>query len=121
MPMKIDVQIHHDAELHRKLDGLRTVADRIIDQLGVIKQKEIEMSQSLDDLTVQVSKNTDVEASAVVLIQGIAQQLRDAGTDPAKLQALQTSLGTSAQALADAVAANTPAADPNAPPQGRRP
>ena len=53
--------------------------------------------------------NTDVEASAVTLIQGIAQQLADAGTDPAKLQALQTQLQTSAEALAAAVTANTPA------------
>lgn len=66
----------------------------------------------LDDLTLQVQKNSDVEASAVVLIQGIAQKLAEAiaSGDPAKISALQTQLATSADALAAAVAANTPAA-----------
>lgn len=65
------------------------------------------MSQSLDDLTTQVKKNTDVEAGAVVLIQGIAQKLADAQNDPVKLAALQSDLNASADALAAAVAANT--------------
>jgi len=70
------------------------------------------MAGELDALTAQVTKNTDVEASAVVLIQGIAQKLADAiaSGDPAKLTALQGQLSTSADALAAAVAANTPAA-----------
>jgi hypothetical protein len=67
---------------------------------------------ALDDLTAQVTKNEDVEASAVTLINGIAQRLKDAiaSNDPAKLTALQTSLSASADALAAAVVANTPAA-----------
>lgn len=64
----------------------------------------------LTALTTQVQENTSVEQSAVTLIQGIAAQLAAAGTDPAKLSALQSQLSTSATALAAAVAANTPAA-----------
>jgi hypothetical protein len=66
----------------------------------------------LDDLTVQVQKNADVEASAVVLIQGIAQKLADAiaAGNPAAITALQAQLSASADALAAAVVANTPAA-----------
>ena len=66
----------------------------------------------LDALTAQVTKNTDVEASAVVLIQGIAKQLQDAinSGDPAQIADLQSKLSTSADTLAAAVAANTPAA-----------
>lgn len=78
------------------------------------------MSQ-LDDqisaLTAQVKANTDVENSALVLIQGFSARLAAAiaaataaGATPAQLQAL-TDLGTtikaSDDALAAAVAANT--------------
>jgi len=61
----------------------------------------------LDDLTAQVKANADVEASAIVLIQGLADKLQNAGTDAGKLQALQSELRTSADALGAAVAANT--------------
>jgi len=64
----------------------------------------------LTALTAQVAENTTVEASAVTLIQGLAAALAAAGTDPVALGALQTQLKTSSDALAAAVAANTPAA-----------
>ncbi len=65
---------------------------------------------ALDDLTAQVAANTSVEDSAVTLINNIAAALAAAGTDPTKLAALQTQLKTSADALAAAITANTPAA-----------
>jgi hypothetical protein len=46
----------------------------------------------------------------VSLIQGLAQQVRDNADDPAELQALAGQLESSANALAQAVTANTPAA-----------
>ncbi len=67
------------------------------------------MGADLTALQAQVQTNTEVEASAVTLIQGIAQQLADAKTDPAAVQAIADQLNTSATALAAAVAANTPA------------
>jgi hypothetical protein len=73
------------------------------------------MSKQLDDLAAQVAATTAVEASALTLIKGLAAQLGDAGTDPAKLDELRTQLDASAQALAAAVAANTPAAPAPAP------
>lgn len=78
--------------------------ERKIDRLFSL---EVLMSKELDDLEAQVTKNEDVEKSAVVLIQGIAAQLAAAGTDPAKLKALSAGLQSSADALAAAVAANT--------------
>jgi hypothetical protein len=66
------------------------------------------MSKELDDLTAEVAQVTSVEASALALIQGLAAQLAAAGTDPAKLAALTSSLKASADALAQAVLANTP-------------
>jgi len=82
--------------------------DEILSIVKAIQQQGVVMSKELDDLAAQVSANTDVEASALALIQGLAAQLTAAGTDPAKLNALRSSLNSSAAALAAAVAANTP-------------
>ena len=60
-------------------------------------------------LTSQVAQNTQVEASAVTLIQGLAAQITANATDPAAIQALAAQLNTSAAALASAITANTPA------------
>lgn len=68
------------------------------------------MAGELDALTAQVSKNTDVTNSALTLIQGLKAALDAAGTDPVKLAALSAQLQQSDDALAAAVAANTPAA-----------
>ena len=67
------------------------------------------MSAEFDALVAQVTANTDVEASAVALIQGIAAQLANNPT-PAQVAALSTQLKSSADALAAAITANTPAA-----------
>ena len=64
----------------------------------------------LDQLIAQVEQNTQVEASAVTLIQGIAAQLEEFKTQPEAISALAANLQASAAALAAAVAANTPAA-----------
>jgi alanyl-tRNA synthetase len=75
----------------------------------LLKQEKILMS-ALDDLTEQVRQNTNVEQSAVTLIQGIAQKLQDAvsNNDSAALQQLAGQLSSSSAALAAAIAANTP-------------
>ena len=100
--------------LGRKEGELKALLQRTERGLGAIQDQltrmEKTMSQELDSLTVQVTRNTDVEASAVVLLKGLAQQIADLKTDPVKLQALSDNLKTSADALAEAVVANTPAA-----------
>lgn len=104
--MKLEIHhfIHHspDGEILQKLD-------RIMKMLERIQKKEETMSAQLDALTVQVQENTDVEASAVVLLQGLAAQIADLKADPVALQALADSLNVSADNLAAAVVANTPA------------
>lgn len=77
------------------------------------------MSAQLDALATQVAETNTVIGSAVTLIQGIAAQLAQVqaelaavGIDNARLNELATSLDTTEQALAAAVAANTPAAPP---------
>ena len=70
------------------------------------------MAGELDALTAQVAANTTIEGSALTLIQGLAAQLAAAiaAGNPAALTALETQLKTSADALAAAIATNTPAA-----------
>lgn len=86
--------------------------DRIESKLNQLLKQEAKEMSALDDLKAQVHKNTDLEESAVTLIQGIAQQLKDAiaAGDPAALTDLASQLDKSATDLATAIAANTPAA-----------
>jgi len=67
------------------------------------------MAGELDELEAAVTRNTEVDASAIELLTGLKARLDAAGTDPVKLKALSDALGSSTQALADAVVKNTPA------------
>lgn len=58
----------------------------------------------------EITENGDAIASAVALLGNLSQQIRDAGNDPAAIQALADQLDANTQALAQAVVANTPAA-----------
>lgn len=82
----------------------------LLDAVQQTREQLDKLMKELDDLSAQVQANDDVEASAVLLINGIAARIAAAGVDPAKLSALTTSLKASADSLAAAVAANTPAA-----------
>jgi transcription initiation factor TFIIIB Brf1 subunit/transcription initiation factor TFIIB len=73
-----------------------------------IETRITDMSSTLDDLKAQVEVNAEVEASAIQLIQNIADKLAAAGTDPVALAALTDELKNSSAALAAAIAANTP-------------
>ena len=63
-------------------------------------------------LEAAVTRNTEVDQSAITLLQGLKAALDAAGTDPVKLKELSDSLGASTETLAQAVIANTPAAEP---------
>jgi hypothetical protein len=67
------------------------------------------MSVEMDNLQKEVSEMNTVVDSAVAFIQGTAAQVRDAAGDRAKSMQLATDLDAKAKALADAIAANTPA------------
>ena len=90
-------------------------------QLLVINVKLGQIMSILDQLTQDVSNNTSVVQSAVVLINGLHQQLNDAiaalqaGDNGAALTKLSADLEASTQALADAVHANTGTAPPATP------
>ena len=74
----------------------------------------------LDDLAAQVKANTDAEASAVIVLNGIAGRIQTAvdaalanGATAAELQPVTdevAALKASADALSAAVVANTPSA-----------
>lgn len=104
-PLRIDIHLH---------GGFNTIAE-----LKTFITREFKkMSAALDRLTTEVNENTAVIDSAVTLINGLAQQIRDAVDDPAKLNALADELDAKSNALAAAVAANTPAPPTTEPPAG---
>jgi len=105
--MKFECTFH--VHLHLDPDVIGLVAG-----IAKLLERTETMSEQLDTLTTEVSEATTVMGSAVILINGFAQQLRDAiaAGNPEALTALSASLDASANALAAAVAANTPAAPP---------
>lgn len=100
----IHVHIHND-EPDPRIDEILTAVYTLANQTE-------ENTMDLSELTAQVSGNTDVVNSAIVLISGLADQLDAAAGDPAQVQALASTLRTNNEALAGAVAANTPVAPP---------
>lgn len=66
------------------------------------------MSAELDRLKTEVAETNTAIGSVLALVEGLAQQIRDNATDPAALTALADELDAQQQAIADAVAANTP-------------
>ena len=66
------------------------------------------MAGELQRLQLEVSEMAGVVDSAIVLINGLAQQIRDLAGDPVALNAMADELDAKASALGSAVAANTP-------------
>ena len=77
--------------------------------LNLIIQNQKKIMADLTELTAAVERDTEVDQSAITLLQGLKAALDAAGTDPVALKALSDKIGSSTQALADAVVANTPA------------
>lgn len=97
-------------ELHLRARDAIDAAPRALDILHVLSERIKRMSAELDALIAQVERSHQVTVSAVTLISGIADRIAHASDDPAKLTALADDLRASSDALAAAVAANTPAA-----------
>lgn len=66
------------------------------------------MSAELDQLTTAVTNTTDVEQSAIQLLNGLAAQITALKNDPAKLTDLSNQLTQKSADLAAAITANTP-------------
>ena len=91
----------------------------IINLLKLIRKEEKHMSKELDELEIEVQETEDIEDSAVVLLEGLAQQLSDLaeqlaaeGIDNTKVAALSAELSAKSTALAAAVASYTPPTPP---------
>lgn len=83
------------------------------DVIATINKGFTKMSAQLDRLTAEVAEAKSVSESAVALLGGLAQQIRDMKEDPAALAALADELDASTNALGEAVAANTVAEGEN--------
>jgi len=116
--LKITVEVPDEVltllrRIDRKLSALHA-------QLGTIEQHEEERNmtnqEALAALAEKVAAVKTVDDSAVALLGGLSQQIRDlvaAGTiSPTDLTALADQLDADNAALAAAVTANTPAAPP---------
>lgn len=67
-------------------------------------------SPEVDNLKAQVEAEDTVIDSVIVLLNGLAQQMTTVAGDKAAVTALASSVSAKAQALSDAVVANTPSA-----------
>jgi uncharacterized protein YaaN involved in tellurite resistance len=96
----------------KRLDRIEKKVDDLHSHLLTIQQQGTKIMAELDDLKTAVARETEVDESAIVLLNGLKAKLDAAiaAGDPAALKALSDSLGTESQKLADAVVANTPAA-----------
>ncbi len=102
-------------ELHHFHHPDRETAERlrrIENGLGLIHERQEIMMGIMDDLKAAVTRNTDVDDSVVLLLQGISQQLKDAqaANNPQAITDVIAQLDANTQKMADAVTANTPAA-----------
>ena len=66
------------------------------------------MSTMLDQLTQDVADENTAVASLIQLLNNISTQLQAAGTDPAKLKALDDTINSEKAAIIQAITANTP-------------
>lgn len=106
--MNIRIDIYH--HIMQENSQLESKVDQALSLLNQIVQKENVMSTELDNLTQKVNDTITVEESAIQLIEGLATQLKAIANDPAAINALADQLSAERDALAAAVAANTPAA-----------
>ncbi len=98
------------------LGGLSERLDAIITLLKLNNQIINSMAANLDLIKAQVAINTQVEASALALIQQLALRLADASAnalDPVEVKAIADQLAVSAAALQAAIDANTTPTTPS--------
>ena len=103
LSLRLDVYLHSESEgeVLNELAFIRSALETLANQ-GAI------MAGELQRLQLEVSEMAGVVDSAIVLINGLAQQIRDLAGDPVALNAMADELDAKASALGSAVAANTP-------------
>ena len=106
--MRIDIHhyLHHDEDEGRlaRIEALlTTLATKGEAQMATLQELMVE-------LQAEVERNTSVDESAIMLINGLADQIAAlvAAGDTTGLEALVVKLRTDSDTLAAAVTANTP-------------
>jgi hypothetical protein len=113
--LQLQLTIHASPELLQRLDALLGWLDRRNDSMSTQLH---EMQAALARLEQNVSEQTDVMQSATLLIQGLADQVREAAAGQdldavrQRLNNITATLDAEGDALAAAVVANTPVAVP---------
>src|SRR5690348_13468413 len=95
-----------------RLSAIEAKLDRVLALLGETSKQRGDIMTTLADIKAKVEAETTVEQSAITLMGGLSQQLKDAianGADPAVLQSIADELDANNASLAAAVSANTPA------------
>jgi hypothetical protein len=96
---RIDV-FHHFGDHH----AIHVKLDLITDLLRRILHLEVQQVADIEALTAEVAETQEVEQSAIVLIQNLAQMVRDLEPTQEAIDALASQLDGSQAALAAAVA-----------------
>ncbi len=118
--MNLDGFFHSDRELLLNLIHDVWLVNRKLDAIArgqnLIFNLELENMATLEQLTATAEATETTIDSAIVVINGIADRVAAAGTDPVKLQAVVDGLKGRADALAFAIAADASGTAPVVPP-----
>ena len=93
----------------QRFDMIDQILKCLEGKLRVITHQQEKMMSDLSEIQAEVTRNTEVDQSAITLLNGLAAQIEQIKTDPAAIQALANELRASSDDLAAAVVANTPA------------
>ena len=116
--------MHDDRPISRRhWRELVAKVDAILFRLDIVNMEEVLLMADLNTVKDAVTAQTTVVGSVVTLLEGLSAQLAAAvaANDPVAMQAVADSISANTKVLADAVAANTPAAPAPAPAPGPAP
>lgn len=101
---------------HKQFDILNGKLDDLFFVLASQRRFERSIKMTLTELADKVTRIEATDQSAVVLIQQLAQMIRDNSGDPSAVQALADRLDASADGLAAAVTSGGSVIPPSTPP-----
>jgi hypothetical protein len=99
--------------LEMKIDALSFDMRVVLGRQLILMRKETAIMATLADVEAEVGNLGTVEDSAIALIQGLADQVKNLQPNQAAIDQLYSDIVAKKEALAAAVTANTPPAPPN--------
>lgn len=107
---RLRIHISDGSDIERLTRAVNDLGADLRSMRRHLERNQEAVMAELDQITAAVEANGQVEASAIALIQGLADRLDNIDTtDPAAITALAEELRSQSDALAAAVVANTPA------------